>query len=142
MEKLFRDENFWWGNIPTTDNKCEIPTKYLTYVTNHNNFFLKRRQKIKHLVRAHKESLCSKMTVITTKPNLVFTTSFCCFPFFFCGKFYIISFSILTLFWEFTFLVSASFMWTLLSCGSYWKQYYIMFNYVMWWYSVLFWFIH
>lgn len=103
-------KNFSGDNIPRTDNKCEIPTKYLTYVTNHNNFFLKRRQKIKPLVRVHKESLCSKMTVITTKPNLFFTTPFCCFSFFFCGKFYIISFSILTLFWEFTFLVSALFM--------------------------------
>lgn len=73
-------KNFGGGNIPTNDNKCEIPTKYLTYVTNHNNFFLKRIQKIKHLVRVHKESLCSKMTIVTTKPNLVFTTHFVVFP--------------------------------------------------------------
>lgn len=30
------------GNNPTADNKCEISTKYPTYVTKHNSFFLKR----------------------------------------------------------------------------------------------------
>lgn len=29
------------GNNPTADNKCEISTKYPTYVTKHNSF-LKR----------------------------------------------------------------------------------------------------
>lgn len=63
------------------------------------------------------------MNAVTTKAELVFTTSLWCLSFFW-GKFYIISFSILTLYLEFTqlFSFSASFLWNLLSYGSYWNS--------------------
>lgn len=72
----------FWGNNSTTGNKCKSPTKYPAYMIKHDNF-LKREMENKVWSECILESLCSKMTAVTSKPNLVFTAWFCCFPLFF-----------------------------------------------------------